>query len=27
MPELQEIDGHKVRCFLYDEVKEGASAK
>jgi len=23
MPELQEIDGHKVRCFLYDKVKEG----
>ena len=23
MPELQEIDGHKVRCFLYDGVMEG----
>lgn len=23
MPELQEIDGHKVRCFLYEEAKEG----
>lgn len=23
MPELQENDGHKVRCFLYDKVKEG----
>jgi len=23
VPELQEIDGHKVRCFLYDEGKEG----
>jgi len=23
MPELQEIDGHKVRCFLYAEAKEG----
>lgn len=23
MPELQEIDGHKVRCFLYDNAKEG----
>lgn len=23
MPELQELDGHKVRCFLYDKVKEG----
>jgi peptide/nickel transport system ATP-binding protein len=23
MPELQEKDGHKVRCFLYDEEREG----
>lgn len=23
MPELKEIDGHKVRCFLYEEGKEG----
>ncbi|HEX3033142.1 MAG TPA: ABC transporter ATP-binding protein [Bacillota bacterium] len=23
MPELREIDGHKVRCFLYDGAKEG----
>lgn len=23
MPALQEIDGHKVRCFLYDKAKEG----
>lgn len=23
MPELQEIDGHKVRCFLYEEGKKG----
>lgn len=23
MPELREVDGHKVRCFLYDEAKEG----
>jgi len=23
IPELQEINGHKVRCFLYDKVKEG----
>ncbi|MGE4274010.1 MAG: ABC transporter ATP-binding protein [Desulfitobacterium sp.] len=23
MPELREVDGHKVRCFLYDETKEG----
>ena len=23
MPELQEIDGHKVRCFLYNDTKEG----
>lgn len=23
IPELREIDGHKVRCFLYDEAKEG----
>jgi peptide/nickel transport system ATP-binding protein len=23
MPELQEIDGHKVRCFLYEEAREG----
>ncbi|EGW35981.1 ABC transporter ATP-binding protein [Desulfosporosinus sp. OT] len=23
MPELQEIDGHKVRCFLYDKASEG----
>ena len=23
MPELQKIDGHKVRCFLYEEAKEG----
>lgn len=22
-PELKEISGHKVRCFLYDDVKEG----
>lgn len=22
-PELQVVDGHKVRCFLYDEAKEG----
>jgi len=28
MPELQEIDGHKVRCFLYEEAKErGLSRK
>lgn len=25
IPELREIDGHKVRCFLYDEAKEGES--
>lgn len=25
MPELKEIDGHKVRCFLYGEAKEGGS--
>lgn len=23
IPELQDIDGHKVRCFLYDKAKEG----
>lgn len=23
MPKLQEIDGHKVRCFLYDEASKG----
>lgn len=23
MPRLQEIDGHKVRCFLYEDTKEG----
>lgn len=23
IPELLEIDGHKVRCFLYEEAKEG----
>ncbi|EHQ90903.1 ABC transporter ATP-binding protein [Desulfosporosinus youngiae] len=23
MPELQDINGHKVRCFLYDKAKEG----
>jgi peptide/nickel transport system ATP-binding protein len=23
MPELQDIDGHKVRCFLYESAKEG----
>ncbi|MDA8220792.1 ABC transporter ATP-binding protein [Desulfosporosinus sp.] len=23
MPELQEINGHKVRCFLYDKAEEG----
>lgn len=23
MPDLQEVDGHKVRCFLYDKAKEG----
>lgn len=23
MPELQNINGHKVRCFLYDKAKEG----
>jgi len=23
MPELNENDGHKVRCFLYDKAKEG----
>ncbi|KLU66949.1 oligopeptide transport ATP-binding protein OppD [Desulfosporosinus acididurans] len=26
MPQLQDIDGHKVRCFLHD-AKEGGSAK
>ena len=23
LPELQELDGHKVRCFLYEEAREG----
>ncbi|MGI1659204.1 MAG: ABC transporter ATP-binding protein [Desulfitobacterium sp.] len=23
MPELREVDGHKVRCFLYEDIKEG----
>ncbi|MEL1135876.1 ABC transporter ATP-binding protein [Desulfitobacterium sp. THU1] len=23
MPELREVDGHKVRCFLYEDTKEG----
>lgn len=23
MPELQEVDGHKVRCFLYEEARKG----
>ena len=26
MPELQEIEGHKVRCFLYEEKREGGSS-
>jgi peptide/nickel transport system ATP-binding protein len=27
MPQLQEISGHKVRCFLYEEAKEGGLGK
>lgn len=27
MPELQEIDGHKVRCFLYEEAREGGLSR
>ncbi len=26
MPELQEIEGHKVRCFLYEEARKGGLA-
>ncbi len=26
MPELQDIEGHKVRCFLYEETREGGSS-
>ncbi len=27
MPDLRDINGHKVRCFLYEEVKEGGKAQ